>query len=414
MALFIDLSQKNGHKPNVCLRKKPKQLVYTEIHRNFAPVINRNELMIKLREMKKLMMVITVALLATVTAQAQRIRTIDKDGNPIPYVSIMTTDAKYIGITDLEGVIADVKGADTITVSHIAYKPKLYKVNGKSGSITLEDADFGLPEIVVKKKPYVYVQTYYRMLYYDDSLGVAYYRAGLTDNVIERAKKKLSANTNHTSKAKYGVLKVAINTLIGGRMDQLSEIRMEKLEKKIEKKSGKRYKITPNGENKKLISDDKGTVGSITDNQTTGERCFSFDYHKMAQHELEATGNAKKIAKEEKREAKYKNRQNSDYYIYRIDEKGNYLPEDFVMMQDITNYDKEEKDGKLVHTVMILQVFTTDRAYVDKEELKKLKKENKMKMNYQNIRNFEKAHKIPALVPTIQKKLNELWKADVE
>lgn len=153
------------------------------------------------------------------------------------------------------------------------------EVNGKSGSITLEDADFGLPEIVVKKKPYVYVQTYYRMLYYDDSLGVAYYRAGLTDNVIERAKKKLSANTNHTSKAKY------------------------------------------------------------------------------------------------------KNRQNSDYYIYRIDEKGNYLPEDFVMMQDITNYDKEEKDGKLVHTVMILQVFTTDRAYVDKEELKKLKKENKMKMN---------------------------------
>ena len=37
--------------------------------------------MIKLREMKKLMMVITVALLATVTAQAQRIRTIDKDGS---------------------------------------------------------------------------------------------------------------------------------------------------------------------------------------------------------------------------------------------------------------------------------------------------------------------------------------------
>ena len=61
---------------------------------------------------------------------------------------------------------------------------------------------------------------------------------------------------------------------------------------------------------------------------------------------------------------------------------------------------------------MLLQVFTTDRAYVDKEELKKLKKENKMKMSYQNIRNFEKAHKIPALLPTIQKKLNELWKAD--
>ena len=105
----------------------------------------------------------------------------------------------------------------------------------------------------------------------------------------------------------------------------------------------------------------------------------------MTQHKLEATGNAKKIAKEQKREAKNKNRVNSDYLIYRIDENGSYLPEDFVMMQNITSYDKEEKDGKLVH---------------------------KMKMSYQNIRNFEKAHKIPALTPNIQKKFNELFKAD--
>lgn len=43
--------------------------------------------------------------------------------------------------------LADVKGADTISVSHVAYKSKLYKVNGKSGSITLEDADFVLLRI---------------------------------------------------------------------------------------------------------------------------------------------------------------------------------------------------------------------------------------------------------------------------
>ena len=353
-------------------------------------------------------------MLAAIGAQAQRIRTIDKDGQPIPYVSIMTTDAKFIGITDLDGVIADVKGADTITVSHIAYKPKLYKVNGKSGSITLEDADFGLPEIVVKKKPYVYAQTYYRMLYFDDSTGVSYYRAGLTDNVIDRAKKKLSASTNKTSKSKYAVLKTAINLAAGSKMDQISELNLEKLEKMIERKGNKRYKIIANGENKKIIKDDKGIVGTITDNPTTGERRFSIDSHKMRQHELEASGNAKKIAKEEKHEAKFKNRQNNNYHIYRIDEKGNYLPEDFVMRQEYTSYDKEEKNGKLVHTVLLFQVYTTDRAYVDKEELKQLKKENKMKMSYQNIRNFEKAHKIPPLAPNIQKKLNELFKADNE
>ena len=356
--------------------------------------------------LRKGILLVVVSMLTTISIQAQRIRTIDKDGQPIPYVSIMTTDAKFIGITDLDGVIADVKGVDTITVSHIAYKPKLYKVNGKSGSITLEDADFGLPEIVVKKKPYVYVQTYYRTLYFDDSLGVAYYRSGLTDNVIDRAKKKLSASTHKTSKAKYAVLKAAINTLAGSKMDQLSELKMKKVE------DNEKYKITPNGANKKLISDSKSVIGSIIDNPSTGERRISIDVHKMTQHKLEATGNAKKIAKEQKREAKNKNRVDSDYLIYRIDENGSYLPEDFVMMQDITSYDKEEKDGKLVHTVMMLQVFTIDRAYVDKEELKKLKKENKMKMSYQNIRNFEKAHKIPALTPNIQKKLNELFKAD--
>ena len=50
---------------------------------------------------------LTVATLATVSVSAQRIRTIDKDGQPVPYVSVMTTDAKFIGITDDDGVIAD-------------------------------------------------------------------------------------------------------------------------------------------------------------------------------------------------------------------------------------------------------------------------------------------------------------------
>ena len=106
------------------------------------------------RKMKKIILMAVAVLMATMSAEAQRIRTIDKDGQPVPYVSVLTTDARYIGVTDINGVIEDVKGADTISVSHVAYKPKLYKVNGKSGTITLEDADFGLPEIVVKKKPW--------------------------------------------------------------------------------------------------------------------------------------------------------------------------------------------------------------------------------------------------------------------
>jgi hypothetical protein len=31
-------------------------------------------------------------------------------------------------------------------------------------------------------------------------------------------------------------------------------------------------------------------------------------------------------------------------------------------------------------------------------------------MTYQNIRQFERAHNIPALAPAVQQKLNDLWK----
>ena len=70
--------------------------------------------------MKKILMVVA-ALMVAICVNAQRIRIIDKDGQPVPYVSVMTADAKFIGVTDLDGVIADVKGADTIKNLHLPH-----------------------------------------------------------------------------------------------------------------------------------------------------------------------------------------------------------------------------------------------------------------------------------------------------
>ena len=39
------------------------------------------------------------------------------------------------------------------------------------------------------------------------------------------------------------------------------------------------------------------------------------------------------------------------------------------------------------------------------------RKDSALKMTYQNIRQFERAHHIPAIAPAIQQKLNELWKS---
>ena len=59
---------------------------------------------------------------------------------------------------------------------------------------------------------------------------------------------------------------------------------------------------------------------------------------------------------------------------------------------------------------MLFQSFTVERAYVDKAELKKIKKENKMKMTCQNLQQFERAHKIPAVPADLQKRINEIVK----
>ena len=361
--------------------------------------------------MKKFLSLAVVIIMAMTTATAQKIRTIDKSGQPVPYVSVMTTDAKYIGITDIDGVLEDVKGAETISLSHVAFKPQLYKVSGNNCVITLEDADFGLPEIVVKKKPYVYAQTYYRAYFYDDEYGVFYYRAGLTDNVIDRAKKKLSANTSTASKAIYGVIKALLNSIIGGKLDKNSHIKMRTLEERI-KDSGKdiQVKIIDEGNGRKRISDFKGTIGYIIDNKETEQRRFTYEGHKMVAHKLEAQGKEKKLKKREAEDAKERNRKDADFILYKIDEDGHCAPEDFVMSQLMISFDKDNKEGKSVHNIYCVQVFTIERAYVDKAELKQKKKDNKMKMTYQNIRQFERAHNIPALAPAVQQKLNDLWK----
>lgn len=114
--------------------------------------------------MKKILVIVAVAIMTAMSVQAQKIQTVDKDGQPIPYASIFTEAGDIIGTTGLDGILNDVKGVEVVSITHVAYKSKKVKV-GQGGRVTLEDADFDLPEITVTKKPLVYVQTYYRMVY---------------------------------------------------------------------------------------------------------------------------------------------------------------------------------------------------------------------------------------------------------
>ena len=352
---------------------------------------------------------VAVAMMTAICAQAQRLTVVDSDGDPVPYATIMTPQAEMIGSTSLEGVF-DTKGVKDLIVTHVAFKSKVVKMGSGDARITLDDADFDMPEITVSPKPYVYVQTYYRLYYYSDKDGIVYYRVGMTDNVYDLAKKKMSFNTNHTARAQYKLIKTVLG-MMGGLLDKQSRIPERKVEDLLKSK-GKPSKlvITDIAPGKKRISDYKGTIGSITDDMQDHKRYFAYNTHELILHNLEATGDAKNLEKKKKRDEKKQNREESDFCVYHIDDAGNYAPEDFMMLQNLTSYD-DMSDGVPEHTILALQVFATDRGYVTKEELKERKKANKIKLNYANIRQFEKDHNIPPLDAAIQKKLNELWKS---
>ena len=184
--------------------------------------------------MKKYLLCLAACLIA-IGAKAQKIEVVDTDGNGIPYASILTPDADYIGVTNLEGILSDAKGAKDITVSHVAFKTKRVKLDGKDVRITLEEADFSLEEITVEPKPFIYVQTYYRLYIHNEEDGIIYYRAGLTDNCYDPKKKVVTAKTSHISKAKMAIIK-AIVGMLGSALDELSQIKAEKVEDRILKK----------------------------------------------------------------------------------------------------------------------------------------------------------------------------------
>ena len=350
---------------------------------------------------------VVAAIMATMSAQAQQLKTVDKDGQPVPYASIANEDGNFIGTTNLDGIIADVKGAEVVSITHVAYQPKKVRV-GQGGVVTLDDADFDLPEITVTKKPLVYVQTYYRMLYVDDDpdMPICYYRTGVLNNSYDRKTMKPNVDEDHLSVCNMGLFKTMLNTVLNPVVKRLTGLKTGKVEDRMKRN----YKevgltFTPNGPGKQIITDKFGTVGTVTDNES--ERRYSYDLHKLGNHMVQVTGSDKKKAKVEKRNEQKKNREDHDFIVYRFDEQGNYAPEDYVMSQNATSYES----GKYgYHVNILLQVFVTDRAYVTKDELKQIKKENKMKMTYKNLSEFERVHKIPALSETFQKRIKEIMK----
>lgn len=357
--------------------------------------------------MKKFLF-LAAAFMVAICGKAQKIEVVDSEGNGVPYAMVLTSEAECLGTTDLNGVFADVKGAKAVIITHVAFKPKDVSLDGKDVRVTLEDADFALDEITVSPKPYVYVQTYYRLFFYDNKHGIDYYRIGLTDNIYDAKTKKLKSSTRHFSTGVKGAFTKIIDTFLGWGFDRLSEIKTKRIEESlIEKHKDIQLKISQTSPGNWLVNDFKGKVGTITDDKQTGWRKFAVSSDLMRRHSLEAKGKGKEQTKHDKRT---QNDVKSEFIIYHIDEDGNYFPEDFMMSEFNDTFDYEYK-GESLHCITSYQVFSTDRAYVTKEELKQIQKANKQqKLSYQDILQFERKNNIPAIAPVVSQAIEELKK----
>ena len=354
----------------------------------------------------KWMLAAILVICGTVSAQAQKIEIVDKDGNAVPYASVMTADAALIGVTGMDGVIADIGGAKTVVISHVAYQPKTVAVGTDGLKVKLEDANFNLPEIILTKKDYTYLQMYYRVVIINKD-GVLYYRSGIMDNFLNETNGKQESSKQHITMAKSGTMKVAFNLLLGDKIDAKAQIHPEPLEESMpEKFKSQELRFVDEGEGKKSIVDNYGTLGSIVDRD--GQRRFTIDAYQLSLHRLEAEGKTKKLEKRLERDAEMENRVNSSYRAYAIDEDGNYRPEDYLMEQNMLSW-KDNKNGQVL---VVMDYFATDRGYLSKEQVKQTKKDNKVELSYDYLQQFERQHGIPALAPEVLARMRELVDKD--
>ena len=271
--------------------------------------------------------------------------------------------------------------------------------------ITLEDSDYGLGEIVVKPKDYIYVQTYYRMIYMSDDT-MNYCRFGIIDNTYDIKKKSISASHSHVSKSYMGILKTALDGILGRIIDSRGELPSIESSQKSpltkERESEGRNRIMYKGT----------TVGYETFDMKDLLRRVSLDEDAVRNIMKQEKAEAKAKKGKEPKAEKYpkKNVDDNIYRVYQIDEEGRYGVEDFIMSQWHDDYDKFSSANKKDEHIRIwLEVYSTDREYVTKEELKEKIKANKVKMSYAAVKEFEKQHNIPPLPAKAVEEIDKLF-----
>ncbi|MBR1544187.1 MAG: hypothetical protein IJ626_04765 [Muribaculaceae bacterium] len=357
----------------------------------------------------KLLFIYSLLLLSSLSLRAQRVQVLDKDGMPVPFVAATTPEGKYIASADADGWFENLSVNKTIHLSQVAYKPLTVDIADiKDGKIVLQEAEYDLPEVVVKPKELLYCQTYFREVYIDDE-GPIFYRGGVIDNSYNIAKKKVDAKSRHLSKAQNAFWR-AMYSSTSGRYDKYARLPEEPYYNRLCKLQQQGIIImTDAGDGRQIIADSISQLGYIYWNKKELTRTVSFDVSTFNNHrenkkkKEEAAKKGKTFVPDTVKQQRFKV---TFYQVYRTDSIGNSTTDDFLMSQ-YTNIGRHRHSG--IEYLIQVQSFATDFAYIDKKEYKQMRNENKVEMNIQELRQFEKNNNIPPLAPNIQEQIDKLF-----
>ena len=346
------------------------------------------------------------ACLVVLCAKAQKLEVVDSDGNGIHLVTVLIEDGNMIGTTDLGGTILDVKGAKKVVLTHVAYKPQLVDVASlKDGRVTMEDINYSLAEVVVKPKPYVYVETYYRAYaYINDSLR--YYSAGILPNAYDTQKKKVKTGSYYNSQGEFS-LNFNVLTTWGARVQHFHAGRIYNSGAQSLQQGGKYSEkyfttLTDEGKGRLRVSNPEGTVGYIE--RENGQTLMTLDGAKMQMYRNKALGQKNKLKLREKLDYEYKFTE-----VFNNDEEGKSSISDLVMYSNHWEWKLGKGRRKL-----IIETYAIDRGYMDAKEFKakkdELKEEYKSPMTLEQLEDFATSHSIPALAPSVRRAIEGLSK----
>ena len=356
--------------------------------------------------MKKYLFFICSLLLMTQSVRAQKITVVDSDGDGIHLVTVLTEDGNMIGTTDLSGTILDVKGAKKVVLTHVAYKSKVVDVASlQNGKVTMEDLDYNLAEIVVKPKPLIYVETFYRVYAFaNDSLR--YYLAGIMPNSYNIEKKKVKSGSYMESYGEFSLSKGMV-IIWGARAQKFNAGRIHKSGAIDILKGGSSSKdyfvtLTDEGKGRKKVSNPEGTVGFI---EIEGDEVhMTLDAGKMQMYRNKILGQDRLLKAREERNYDYEFNE-----IFNLDEEGNSTVADLVMSSD--HWEWNANKG---HMKFIIETYATEHGYIDEKDFKEKKKELKKTyvstMSLDELEAYATSHGVPALAPSLRRAIEGLKK----